>query len=150
MSKIIFLDFDGVLNCNTTKDRITFPPWGALFRGLDDDKVQLVSKLAEITGAEIVVSSTWRLHFKLDELQEILDKRGFKVKLLGETPHSHSERGDEIQDWIEANGKPDAFVVLDDIRTQFVAQGVQCHSNDNDGFTQKLFDQAVKILGEKK
>lgn len=148
--KIIFLDFDGVMNCSSTKDRITFPPWGAGFRGLDDDKVQLVSKLAEVTGAKVVISSTWRLHFKIDELREMLGKRGFKAEIIDETPHSHSERGEEIQDWIDLNGTPAAFVVLDDIRTQFVAAGVQCHSNDNDGFTQELFDQGVQILGEKK
>jgi len=149
MNKIIFLDFDGVLNCNTTKDLVTFPPWGAIFRGLDDDKVQLVSKLAEVTGAKVVISSTWRLHFSIAELKDILAKRGFTADVVGETPHSHKERGDEIQDWIEENGKPEAFVVLDDIKTKFVAKGVQCRSNDIDGFTQKLFEKGVQILGEK-
>ena len=45
--KVIFLDFDGV---------ITLPPkWH-----LESDKIKLVKKIVDETGAKIVVSSSWR------------------------------------------------------------------------------------------
>src|SRR5258707_9628164 len=58
--KIIFLDMDGVLNCYDTTDRIVFPPWNQTFLGLDNDKVQLLSKLVQETGAKVIISSSWR------------------------------------------------------------------------------------------
>ena len=45
--KIIFLDIDGVLNTNSNKE-------------ISNDKLKLLSELVSKTGAEIVLSSSWR------------------------------------------------------------------------------------------
>lgn len=52
--KVIFLDIDGVLNCNNTTE---------IFLGITGIEDRLVEKLRAIvnaTGAEIVLVSTWR------------------------------------------------------------------------------------------
>ena len=45
--KVIFLDIDGVLNTNSDKE-------------ISNDKLKLLSELVSKTGAEIVLSSSWR------------------------------------------------------------------------------------------
>ena len=56
MSKIIFLDVDGVLNNENTNAR---SPGG--YVGVMDSKVKLLSKLVKETNADVVISSDWRL-----------------------------------------------------------------------------------------
>lgn len=144
--KVIFLDVDGVLNTKKTKDRVSFPPWGQKFRGLDNGKVRRVSKLALETGAKVVISSTWREYMDLDELRGLLSKRGFRAEIIGKTPHGGMTRGEEIQGWIDLNGMPDSFVVLDDIATQFLSCGQQVQTDDSGGFTVGYYKQAFSIL----
>ena len=45
--KIIFLDIDGVLNTNLNKE-------------ISNDKLKLLSELVSKTGADVVLSSSWR------------------------------------------------------------------------------------------
>ena len=52
--KIIFLDIDGVCNCCDTKERFH----GLI--GVDPILVARIKEIVDATGAEIVLSSTWR------------------------------------------------------------------------------------------
>ena len=45
--KVIFLDIDGVLNTNSDKE-------------ISNDKLKLLSELVSKTGADVVLSSSWR------------------------------------------------------------------------------------------
>ena len=45
--KVIFLDIDGVLNTNSDRE-------------ISNDKLKLLSELVSKTGAEVVLSSSWR------------------------------------------------------------------------------------------
>lgn len=111
-TKIIFCDFDGVLNSqlyHTTpvKDRET----NLGFAGdIDPAAVKLLNQLCSDTGAKVVVSSTWRLGRTVEELQDLLNKRGFTGEVIGTTPdmrtgqHGHCIlRGNEILAWIKEN-----------------------------------------------
>ena len=64
--KLIFLDVDGVLNCaaSFTRRGNPFP--------IDDNKVDLLAQIVEATGAELVLSSTWREDF--NSKMDIIDK----------------------------------------------------------------------------
>ena len=123
--RIVFLDFDGVLNSRA---------FGARLReagrevsstmGLDPEAVGRLNRL----DAEFVVSSTWRHGRTLGMLDELLRAAGFTGALRGTTPrrlrtptggsHSEGRRGHEIQAWLE--GAPDyglsveSFAVVDD------------------------------------
>ncbi len=157
--KIIFLDMDGVLNCYDTTDRIVFPPWNQTFLGLDNDKVQLLSKLVQETGAKVIISSSWRENFKPQELQKTLNERGFTGEVVGETPKSYEQvgfglpskrgdRSDEIQAWLAANPGLESFVVVDDIKTRYLDMGRQVQTSMVTGFTQEHYDQALTILNK--
>ena len=63
MKKIIFLDFDGVLNTEHYQNYLTHErkPWqdkhGALF---DPEAVRQLKRIVDVTKADIVIESSWR------------------------------------------------------------------------------------------
>lgn len=132
MSKIVFLDIDGVLNTgwwysqmdgNTPKDK-----YGYAF---DPRSVANLKKIVDETGAEIVISSSWK-SFGLSELEDMWQERGLPGKLIGITPNSVSDemllnadldhmeifsiRGMEIKEWLDKHGKKVShYVIIDDM-----------------------------------
>jgi len=112
--RVIFLDFDGVVNTPAT--------WGRHVIGdgrsaLDPDKVGMVACLCERMDAYVVISSAWRHDRTLTMLRDMLTARGFVnawAKVIGVTPNRIGERGDEIVAWLQEHPDVDEFVVLDD------------------------------------
>lgn len=116
--KIIFLDIDGVLNS-----------WATLYK-ITTEKLQLLNDLIELTGAKIVISSSWRVGskdvndfldknfskrtFRLDNSnQELIDNIFYK-NTIGLTDTFGPSRGDEIQRWLNSHEDIESYVILDD------------------------------------
>ena len=117
--KIIFLDIDGVLNCELWyKQR---------FNLLDRQDVtgnyplyefapflmDRLNQIIEATKAKVVISSTWRIGRTSQELQDILNAVNFKGEIIDTTPHFYAQgkqddkkinysvpRGCEIDWWL--------------------------------------------------
>lgn len=116
--KVLFLDIDGVLNCDSTKEKIEGV--GPLYDGsLGVDK-RLVSKFhkwLDNKDVEIVLSSTWRLH---EPLYPYLNANG--IYWFSITPRERSwsggfsnERGKEVSSWLKYDGKDVThYAILDD------------------------------------
>jgi hypothetical protein len=109
--KVIFLDFDGVLNnMGTVFKKIKFEG----FTGIDPTNVEHFNALMDQTDAKIVVSSTWRMGRSQERLQEILVENGVKGEVVGRTKCLWSGvRGMEILQWME-HGPVDGFAIIDD------------------------------------
>src|ERR1700749_3813508 len=124
MKRIIFLDVDGVLNSEETVDYYGhYGGWFGENDEIDEVKVawgqQLVDNLkyiVEQTNAEIVVSSTWRVHFSLQKFSDMFKIYGWEnVPLIGKTESLAASRGVEINQWLNANeGEIESYVILDD------------------------------------
>jgi hypothetical protein len=103
--KVIFLDHDGVIclsnnwggrtkkwakyrseNPDSSKEKKDAP---VSFRFDDFDKksVNVLNEILEETGAEIVVSSDWKLHATLEELGEYYELHGISKKPIALTPN---------------------------------------------------------------
>ena len=150
MKKLIMLDIDGVL--------VT---WNSIKRfGLDSENrahfdkrcVKNLNRLIKETGAEIVVSSTWRCGTLENELQRILDRNGVKGKVIGKTPMTSRPRGEEIKLFLaafnEGREEPVKILILDDDNDFTMdQQPFHVRSNMDDGLTKELTDQAIQILG---
>ena len=130
MSKIIFLDFDGVIT--TLKSN-----WA-----IDDKKVELVKEICDITGAKIVISSSWR-RYTLEATIEAITKqetvRGHKAfpypdliiditsRMYG-FKHGNREthyglcRGVEIKQWLQEHQDVTNYVILDDDSDMLLCQ----------------------------
>lgn len=130
-TKIVFLDFDGVLNHEEWYAQRPAKP--ARLEVMDervarwcfDPKAAGRLNVLVDAGAKFVISSTWRLHSDLDELRRILVALGFRGEVIGVTPDLSNKsrsihaahvrrRGAEIQAWMDEHGTPSSFVILDD------------------------------------
>lgn len=112
MSKVIFLDIDGVLNnkevfCKITQSRV----W-------DNWCVDRLNKITKETNAKIVISSTWR---RSDSLYSIIkNEMGIEGEIIGRTINylpigvERTYRGDEIQLWLDEHPFVTNFIILDD------------------------------------
>ncbi|MBN8615980.1 MAG: hypothetical protein J0L92_35645 [Deltaproteobacteria bacterium] len=76
--RVIFLDFDGVLNADTGDDRdasVVDELWSAAW--LDSVMVARLSDLTDRGAACVVISSSWRQRRSREELSAMLASLGF-------------------------------------------------------------------------
>lgn len=106
--RVIFLDVDGVLNCETT------PPFdGTILTGVDCEMIRKFWLIVATTGATVVLSSSWRWSA---DLCEELRAAGVRWDSTTTTnwDHQGGERHRNIQRWLDENPGVHRFVVLDD------------------------------------
>lgn len=122
MSNIIFLDIDGVLNCQLFYHSKQFQDYKEAKKSLrksvkaDEisrldyhtsqicmERVGWLNTLCEEANCEVVISSTWRMGRTVNELQEILNYCGATFKVIDKTEHLGYERGIEIAKWLRDN-----------------------------------------------
>lgn len=107
-NKIIFLDVDGVLTSFIELDRDHDPAC-----------VAALNRLTEMSGAEIVVSSSLRRE-GLRRMQRRLRSWGVRARVVSITPFLSEdedddiERGDEVAGWLHDHPEVGSFVILDD------------------------------------
>lgn len=110
--RILFLDFDGVLNTPST--------WRHDKQyGLDVAKVKMISDLVNEEDAYIVISSAWRNLYPLNTLIEWLEQRGLRnarKRVIGKTPKYPDMRfrGVEIMTWLHTHPSVTSYVAIDD------------------------------------
>jgi HAD domain in Swiss Army Knife RNA repair proteins len=151
--KIVFLDFDGVLNSETWARN------GGVVNGLwtlDPEAVRRLQRIIDATGAYIVVSSSWRHGHTLDELRTILRDAGLtdpptarydlrSWTVLDVTPDSlDGFRAREIRRWLDRN-PAHQFVVLDDSHDADI-DGHFVQTTWPHGLQDEHVDRAIEIL----
>ena len=150
--KVIFLDVDGVLNNSRTDEK---SPNG--YTGVSVGLIRRLRKIVALTGAEIVLSSDWRLVrnkriLDMDYMYLVRKLRFFgNLKIYGYTDDiSWSRRGTEIRKYLDDHPDITDYVVLDDLPFRdFPACNLLNHlvlTDSSDGLTEKDVTRAVKIL----
>ncbi len=109
--KVIFLDIDGVLNSDEYFDKIRGKKIDGIENDVDIGKIKLLKKALVVTGAKVVLSSSWRYTRKGEELKKLLLRFGIKTD---STPYIGNERGKEIKQWLENHPDTEDYVILDD------------------------------------
>ena len=125
--KVVFLDFDGVININGS-----FSP--AAIKNLS----KLLEKDPEL---KIIVSSSWR-HNGLKFVKDTLSKEGIDKDRVVDTTDStqRDDRGHHIERWIQDH-KPEAFVILDEAQNSRPDQMKMF-------LTRMGFDSKVVVIGD--
>lgn len=150
--KIIFLDIDGVLNCTDA------PMNNDCF--VDDDKIMLLKRIVDETGANIVLTSSWRdgwydqdlgEHTVIRELYETLVRKlaEYDLELMDKTSRLGTYRRDEIESWMtECGEKIEAYVILDDLEAwHFEGMTDRFVKADRRvGLTEQLATMAINVL----
>lgn len=168
MEKIIFLDFDGVLNTEHYQRFLSFQgkawkdEYGAFF---DPESVLQLKRIVEATNADIVIESSWKF-YGLETMQEMWKTRNMPGKVIDITPSSVSDswlltadlndinpalghcKGMEIASWLSDNASKEArYVIIDDEHVIMESQSPYFLLTDSyDGITAEIADKAISIL----
>lgn len=137
-SNILFLDIDEVLNCNreeTDKDHINVMINGKKTGDLFNPNLCFyMNKLIDRYNFKIVVSSTWRINFSIDELKYIINNQmkingeiidvttcdyldtDYKERLEWDPKNACArDRGLQITQWLDQNWQlVNKYLVIDD------------------------------------
>jgi hypothetical protein len=168
--KLIFLDFDGVLNSHkflhsdyfneSIKGLIDAELYLLKYEYmLDPEAIKLVNDLVNRSGAYVVASTSHRLRYSLEELNKMLAGRGATFVFIGKTPKVLPEkfsatvdRGEEIQAFLDGLPEPpESFVILDDLNNMAHLSDHLVLTSDRSGIRDIHVEDALKILnGETK
>jgi hypothetical protein len=85
--------------------------------------VKVLNEILELTGAEIVVSSDWKLHCTLEQLQDMFKEYGVIKSPIDVTPDEvlkkmsaiESNRVSEINGWLNNHTDVTHWVAIDDL-----------------------------------
>ncbi len=157
MQRIIFLDFDGVLNSlkgyrrAKAEDRPTGDEYGTVF---DGDCVAALRRIVEATEAKIVVTSSWRFFLDMDDMRKMWADRRLPGSVYSVTPtdllidpEERCKRGIEIGEWLRSHKGVTDFVIIDDDKDFLPDQLAHLICTDADtGLTSSDADRAVQIL----
>jgi len=162
--KLIFLDIDGVLN--TVDDFFETSYYGHEHNKgnevISRTKLALLDSIIEDTGAKIVISSTWRLHFRNSQIHEMFKARGFKAPRttiigktndcrIGITSGPEYFRSREISEFLKERDDVESYVILDDISERWFDESHHDNLIVTDayggGLTYTLAQKAKNILG---
>lgn len=169
-NRIIFLDFDGVLNTEYHQRMLQYKgkPWqdkhGALF---DPQAVEQLQRIVDATHADIVIDSSWK-YFGLEAMQSMWKDRRLPGRIVDITPSAISDsvllsadlditdpsslhcKGAEIASWLADKGMYDVpYVVIDD--EYVILESQQPHfvmTNPYDGITIDIATIAINVLNK--
>jgi hypothetical protein len=157
--RLVFLDFDGVLNSHEYARRLGDE---CDVLGIDLVAVSRLNRLVQEGCAEVVVSSSWRHGRTLDQLREILGAAGFTGTVVGKTPDcAHKSegglwhgamRGNEIRTWIDLAPLYDVrvgqFVIIDDDSDMAHLADRHIKTKFETGLTDEDVDRAIDMLNQ--
>ena len=149
-SRILFLDYDGVVNKSMwnekgTKRSFGYPEDGAVN---DFQAVQWVSEFCARCKYDIVVTSTWRSE---PNYKECLIAGGLRegIEIAGKTEdlsESGGKRGDEIKLYLEEHPEIRYYVIADDIDEVLPEQrGHFVKVNEKYGFCEPEMEKCIEI-----
>jgi hypothetical protein len=150
---LVFLDIDGVLNhTQWLLDLSQIGRSDASFSEVCPNNVANLSRILYRTGAQVVISSTWRLNHSVPQLTGILCEATLPVnladRLIGATPDLPGKpRGAEIHQWLvrhRALNRP--FCILDDDQDMVPHMSRLVKTTMKTGLTPKLADLAIEML----
>lgn len=152
--RVVFLDIDGVLNSVGSAVAFYDRPKPNVGRR-DEDRLSPVSigllqRACKVTGARVVVSSTWRLGRTEQDFKDIFSRYGWNdFPYVGQTDRDGPNRGSEIQRWIDASAtESDKYVILDDDSDMLPSQYDRfIHVSSVNGFQLQHYCKFVRAFG---
>lgn len=150
--KIIFLDFDGVLNSVT--DGIVHRRQAYRACTINKTSFGLLKWVTNVTGAKIVISSTWR-SMGVDWIKGVFEAHGWIMPPIidrttlegGGGGHRGSQVEQYLQDMDESEDPLEEYVCIDDDSDFFDYQPL-VKTDPNLGFTVYDAIRVIDILGE--
>ena len=156
--RLVFLDLDGVLNCDTTSPNGVEPLTSQSvhvslerIKGIDRRHVAILNRVVAETGAWIVISSSWRIMHGADETIETLFRAGFVGHVLGATPDVGPHREQDVLGFLESwdpQYRLASYAILDDGTDLGSLTPRLVLTNTDEGMTEKDADAVIRLLLE--
>lgn len=139
---IIFLDIDGVLVTPRTEADIIGD-----YARFDFECVAALNQLTNLTGAKLILSSSWRVGEDIGKLRTYFTSQRVTGDLVDMTPIDPlSDREKEISDWLETRPKRPRFVILDDDPYFKELASFHILTNSQSGLTDEDVESSLRIL----
>ncbi|MDE6846581.1 MAG: hypothetical protein K2J99_12580 [Lachnospiraceae bacterium] len=163
MTKVIFLDIDGVLNSNFWNDTHQREISDGTL--IDSEKIKLLGELVRRTDAGIVLHSGWKYWFdseleplrtESERLKTLLSQEGLTINSV--TPDHATEeikrdkkfsliKAEEILAWLDDHKEIDQWVVIDDLDLHNAEVAThQLRTNPQTGLTINDVHEIEKML----
>lgn len=143
---VVFLDVDGVLHSNSAPMNMKFAP----------NCMQALARIIQTTGADIVLSSTWRVsEGSIAQVNANLSRHGMPA-VIGCTKMLSTPREEEVCQWLdEHSGEVARWIAIDDI--DLAQNNVLCeaakrmqdhfvHTDPNTGLTEADASMAIALI----
>ena len=157
MKRFIFLDFDGVMDTTHHTNWLYHEGlpendrYGAVF---DPESVRNLGEIINRTGAEIVVSSSWKDTMTYAQILQMWKERNLPGFVTDVTPTCSNHRGDEIASWLGifqemSGGEEYDYVIIDDLGEADFNEDQFSHLVTVDSFyglDEKACTRAIAIL----
>ena len=150
-SRVLFLDMDGVLSTPRAWCVQTHLPYPD--RWVDPVATCMLNMACARSGAVMVVSSTWRLHYSRDGWLKCMHRWGLTCGLHADwrTPdraRACDVRGREIQRWLDAHPEITEYVILDDDSDMLEHQLTRLVCTDShDGMMMRHHIKCLELFG---
>lgn len=149
MRKILFLDIDGVLNTDRQQwhcQMNNIAPVDKFGYAFDSKAVENLATILEETGAEIVISSSWKF-LGLQTLQKMWKDRNLPGDIIDITPNGKN-KGWEIDEWLmNHEGQLSGYAIIDDENVMLPKQQKNfVQTKSQLGITSKEIEKSVIIL----
>lgn len=143
--KVIFLDFDGVIN-----------NWNN-FDGVDVNNVLPLIEIVKITGAKIVATSSNKYSFQVNGVEYadsnyshyVLELKKLGIEIFDVTPYVEGNREKEIIKYLEEHPEIEEFLIFDD---DYIIDPLKEHQVFLDlymGITDEHVESSLNILNGK-
>lgn len=150
----ILLDIDGVLVITPTWRQPDFLADG--FMAFDKNCAKNFAKLISQTQAEVVLSSTHRIHHDIETWKEIFANRGIMIDKFSKTNDVKSyldfqTREKEILDWVNQNSTEKFIIIDDDKSLRNLPSHIQKHWIETQfltGFDNACLKQALNLANQ--
>ena len=142
--KVIFLDHDGVICLSNNwgsrfkkqkkyrkklSQSVMTMPLDARFDNFDKKAIKVLNEILEQTGAEIVVSSDWKVWCSVEEMGDYYEKKGIVKRPIDFTTNMidgdkvtwfrnwdlEGTRSVQIQEWLKEHPEVTHWVAIDDL-----------------------------------
>ena len=148
----ILLDFDGVM--------ITTPTWRAVasledgFMAFNESCVENLARILAITQADIVLTTTHRIHYSETQWRQLLHNRGIVTNKITKVNQAKtfaelSIRHTEVLRWVNTNPNETYVIIDDDKSLRELPLEIKSRWVETDfyvGFTMLDSERAVDIL----
>lgn len=152
--KVIFLDFDGVMDTayyDHVLGKYGLPEcdkYGVVF---DPSCIKNLKHIIDNTGADIVVSSTWKNFMSYKDILDMWKDRNLPGFVTDVTPipPNRRNRGDEIDAWLNECKSDCLYVIIDDLDAyNFNEHQLQrlLIVNPYNGIDEDIAERAIRIL----